>query len=216
MHKVLDADRVEAWLNRLSVTGINFTLFGFFLLLGVMAQTQVDEVGSFDGLINLYRPIYYFGVFLVGYYIFSSERIHDFLATRCVIFGILAVAWCIYFCVRFYGGDYSSPLALQSFACNIYCWSMVLALFGFFKRRYNCATSFSRYMTHSSFGLYIVHMTVCTSACLLLKGTALPLWLIYSLALIATFAGSLVLWEVLRRIPFVRWCMFGIRRPPQS
>ena len=216
VRKVLDADRVEAWLNRLSVTGINFTLFGFFLLLGVMAQTQVDEVGSFDGLINLYRPIYYFGVFLVGYYIFSSERIHDFLATRCVIFGILAVAWCIYFCVRFYGGDYSSPLALQSFACNIYCWSMVLALFGFFKRRYNCTTSFSRYMTRSSFGLYIVHMTVCTSVCLLLKGTALPLWLIYSLALIATFAGSLVLWEVLRRIPFVRWCMFGIRRPPQS
>ena len=87
---------------------------------------------------------------------------------------------------------------------------MVLALFGLFKQRYDCTTPFSRYMTHSSFGLYIVHMTVCTSACLWLKGADLPSWAIYSLALIATFAGSIVLWEVLRRIPFVRWCMFGI------
>ena len=67
-------------------------------------------------------------------------------------------------------------------------------------------------MTRSSYGLYIVHMTVCTSACLWLKSTALPLWLIYTLALIVTFAGSVALWEVLRRIPFVRWCLFGVKR----
>ncbi len=209
--KVLDADRVEAWLGRLSVKGISFVLLGFFLLLGLLAQTQIDEVGTFDGLINLYRPIYYFGVFLVGYYIFSSERIHDYLAARYLTFSILAVIWSVYFCVCNYGVDYTSPSVLQSFSCNMYCWSMVLALFGVFKHRYNCATPFSQYMTRSSYGLYIVHMTVCTSACLWLKSTALPLWLVYPLALIATFAGSVVLWELLRRIPFVRWCMFGVK-----
>lgn len=211
VRKVIDADKVVAWIDRLSSRGISLVLFVFFLLLGLLAQTQIDEVGTFDGLFNLYRPIYYFGVFLVGYYIFSSERIHEYLSAQCVTFSILAVAWGIFFCVRFYGEDYSSPMALQSFACNIYCWSMVLALFGLFKRRYDCTTPFSQYMTRSSFGLYIVHMTVCTSACLWLKGTDLPLWAIYSLALIATFAGSVVLWEVLRRVPFVRWCMFGIK-----
>ena len=210
VRKVLDADRVEAWIDRLSFRGISSVLFAFFLLLGTLAQTQIDEVGTFDGLLNLYRPIYYFGAFLVGYYIFSSRRIHEYLSAQCVPFSILAVAWGIFFCVRFYGEDYSSPAALQSFACNIFCWSMTLALFGLFKRRFDCSTPFSQYMTRSSFGLYIVHMTVCTSSCLLLKGTALPLWLIYMLALIATFAGSVALWEILRRIPFVRWCMFGI------
>lgn len=210
VRKVIDADRVEAWIDRLSFRGISFVLFAFFLLLGALAQAQIDEVGTFDGLLNLYRPIYYFGAFLVGYYIFSSGRIHEYLSAQCVPFSILAVAWGIFFCVRFYGEDYSSPAALQSFACNIFCWSMTLALFGLFKRRFDCSTPFSQYMTRSSFGLYIVHMTVCTSSCLLLKGTALPLWLIYTLALIATFAGSVALWEILRRIPFVRWCMFGI------
>ena len=212
VRKVIDADRVEAWLGGLSVKGISFVLFGFFLLLGLLAQTQIDEVGTFDGLLNLYRPIYYFGVFLVGYYIFSSERIHDYLAARYLTFGILAVIWSVYFCVCNYGADYTSPAVLQSFSCNMYCWSMVLVLFGLFKHRYNCTTSFSQYVTRSSYGLYIVHMTVCTASCLWLKSTALPLWLIYTLALIATFAGSLLLWEVLRRIPFVRWCLFGVRR----
>ena len=211
VRKVLDADRVEAWLGRLSVKGISLVLLGFFLLLGLLAQTQIDEVDTFDGLLNLYRPIYYFGVFLVGYYIFSSERIHDYLAARYLTFSLLAVIWSVYFCVCNYGADYTSPAVLQSFSCNMYCWSMVLALFGVFKHRYNCTTPFSQYMTRSSYGLYIVHMTVCTSACLWLKSTALPLWLIYPLALIATFAGSVVLWEVLRRIPFVRWCMFGVK-----
>ena len=211
VRKVLDADRVEAWLDGLSVKGLSFVLFGLFLLLGLMAQTQIDEVGTFSGLLNLYRPIYYFGVFLVGYYIFSSERIHDYLAARYLTFSILAVIWCVYFCVCNYGADYTSPAVLQSFSCNMYCWSMVLALFGIFKRRYECVTPFSQYMTRSSFGLYIVHMSVCTGSCLLLKSMVLPLWLIYLLALIATFAGSVVLWEVLHRIPFVRWCVFGIK-----
>ena len=212
VRKVIDADKVAAWIDQLSYRGISLVLFVFFLLLGLLAQTQIDEVGTFDGLFNLYRPVYYFGVFLVGYYIFSSERIHEYLSAQCVTFSILAVAWGIFFCVRFYGEDYSSSVALQSFACNIYCWSMVLALFGLFKRRYDCTTPFSQYMTRSSFGLYIVHMTVCTASCLWLKSTALPVWSIYVLALIATFAGSFALWEVLRRIPFVRWCMFGIKR----
>ena len=213
VRKVIDADRVEAWLDGLSVKGLSFVLFGFFLLLGLMAQTQIDEVGTFSGLLNLYRPIYYFGVFLVGYYIFSSERIHDYLAARYLTFGILAVIWSVYFCVCNYGADYTLPAVLQSFSCNMYCWSMVLALFGLFKRRYECVTPFSQYMTRSSFGLYIVHMLVCTGICLLLKGTALPIWGIYCIALIVTFVGSVVLWEVLRRIPFVRWCMFGIKDP---
>ena len=213
IRKVLDADRVEAWLDGLSVKGLSYVLFGFFLLLGLLAQTQIDEVGDFSGLLNLYRPVYYFGIFLVGYYIFSSERIHDYLAARYLTFSILAVIWCVYFCVCNYGADYTLPAVLQSFSCNMYCWSMVLALFGLFKRRYECVTPFSQYMTRSSFGLYIVHMLVCTGICLLLKGTALPIWGIYCIALIVTFVGSVVLWEVLRRIPFVRWCMFGIKAP---
>lgn len=211
VRRVLSADRVEEWLAQLSNRGVRYVLIAFFFLLGLLAQTQVDEPGAFDGLLNLYRPVYYFGVFLAGYYIFSSERVHEYLAREWMWYGLMAAIWCILFCVRFYGEDYTSPKVLQSFTCGIYCWSMALALIGLFKHRYDCTTPFSRYMTRSSFGLYIVHMTVCTSACLWLRSTALPVWSIYFLALIVTFAGSVLLWEVMRRVPFIRWCVFGIK-----
>lgn len=213
VRRVLSADRVEEWLARLSEKGLSLVLVSFCLLLWALAQTQVDNAGAFSGLLNLYRPVYYFGVFLVGYYVFALERIHVYLARYSIVLCMAAMATGIVFCVEFYGADYTSPAALQSVWCSLYCWSMTLALIGLFKRRYNCTTPFSRYMTRSSFGLYIVHMTVCTSACLWLKGMSLPVWSIYLLALVATFAGSVVLWEVLRRIPFVRWCVFGIKAP---
>lgn len=211
VRKLVSADSVENWIRKLSNRGLSLVLFAFLPLLWALAQTQIDNATAFSGLLNLYRPIYYFVVFLVGYYIFSSERIHDFLARRCIVLGILAMIGCVYFCVRFYGEDYTSPTVLQSFPCSLYCWSMTLTLFGLFKRRYNCTTPFSQYMTRSSFGLYIVHMVVCTTACLLLKASALPVWCIYVLALIVTLCGSVVLWELLRRIPVVRWCVFGIK-----
>ncbi len=114
------------------------------------------------------------------------------------------------FCVEFYGEDYTSPIALQSMWCSLYCGTMTLFLIGLFKRRFDRTSPFAAYMTRSSFGLYIVHMTVCTASCLWLNSKALPVWSIYVLALMATFVGSFALWEVLHRIPFVRWCMFGI------
>ena len=209
VRKVLDADRVGTWLARLSNRGVMYVLVAFFFFLGALAQTQIDEPGTFDGLFNLYRPVYYFGVFLAGYYIFSSERVHAYLAREWMWYGMLAIIWCVWFCVWFYGEDYTSPGVLQGFTCVTYCWSMTLALLGLFRHRYDCTSPFAQYMTRSSFGLYIVHMTVCTGACLWLKSTTLPVWSIYVLALIATFAGSVVLWEVLRRIPVVRWCVFG-------
>ncbi len=212
VRKVLSADRVEAWLERLSGQGLSLTLVALLPLLWALAQTQIDNAGAFSGLLNLYRPVYYFVVFLVGYYVFASRRVHAYLARYSTALGIAAMVAGVVFCLKFYGADYTAPAVLQSVWCSLYCSSATLALIGLFKRRYDCTTPFSRYMTRSSYGLYIVHMTVCTSVCLWLKSTALPVWSIYVLALIATFVGSVVLWEVMRRIPFVRWCVFGIKK----
>ena len=87
---------------------------------------------------------------------------------------------------------------------------MTLAMMGAFKRWGDTTSPFADYMTRSSFGLYIVHMTVCTGICLVLKASGLPVWAVYVLALVVTYVGSVVLWEVLRRVPVVRWCVFGI------
>ena len=212
VRRVADAERVDGWLSKLGEWGVSLLMVGFWGLLWWASQSQIDNPTALQGLINLYRPIYYFVAFLCGYYIFSSERVHNFLAERAWALVVAAVIGAVGFCTEFYGRDYTSPEAVEGLWCNLFCWSMVLAMMGGFKRWADHTSPFADYMTRSSFGIYIVHMTVCTAICLVLKASGLPVWAVYVLALMVTYVGSVVLWEVLRRVPLVRWCVFGIEK----
>lgn len=212
VRRFADVERVDKWISQLPKWGIVLVMVGFFGLLWAASQSQIDNPTAAQGLINLYRPCYYFVAFLVGYYVFSSERLHILLSEWAVPLIGLALIGAIGFGIEFYGKDYTSPTAVQGLWCNFYCWSAVLAMIGGFKRWADHTTPFADYMTRSSFGLYVVHMPACTAACMLLKTSALPVWADYMLALVATYVGALLLWEVLRRIPVVRWCVFGIER----
>ena len=216
LRKLIDAEKVDEWLGRLSDKALTLVMVALLPLLWMVSQTQIDNPSAAEGLLNLYRPAFYLVGFVVGYYIFSSERVHTFLAKRAVALMCVALMSAVAFCWKFYGADYTSAASLQSPLCNLYCWAMVLAMVGAFKRWADTTTPFASYITKSSFGIYVVHMAVCSWACFGLKGCALPEWSIYALALVATFAGSVVLWEALRRIPFVRWAVFGISKPKKK
>lgn len=212
LRKVVDAERIDRWLTGLPKWGVGLLMALYFLLLWGISQSQIDNPTAAQGLLNLYRPIYYFATFVAGYYLFSSERIHTFLTENLAPLAAVALLGGVGFCTEFYGADYTSAAAVQSLWCNIFCWGMTLAMLGGFKRYADHTTPFADYMSRSSFGIYVVHMTVCTAICLTLKGSGLPVWLIYTLALMVTFVGSFALWEILRHIPFVRYCVFGIER----
>lgn len=212
VRKIMSADLIDKWVNKASERYLGIVIIGMLPLLWGVAQSHIDAPSIISGIANLYRPIYYCVTFIVGYYLFSSERLHNILARYYWCFIIVATVAGVGFCTKFYGEDYSSPIAIQGLWCNLYCWAMTMAMIGTFKRWYDHTSKFAEYMTRSSFGLYVVHMSVCSNACLLLKGSSLPIWGIYLLALVATFAGSIILWEILRRIPFIRWCIFGIEK----
>lgn len=210
IRKFVDVERVDKWLSGLKIWGYALIMVIFFAILCISSQTQIDSPTAAQGLINLYRPVYYFVCFVAGYYIFSSEAIHNYLAERAKGLIIIALGSCIYFAVRYYGVDYTLPEVIQSPGCNLFCWASVLAMFGAFKRWCDRTNATTQYLSQSSFGIYIVHMVVCTATCLVLKQTTLPVWSIYLIAIAATYIGAFALWEILHRIPFIRWCIFGI------
>lgn len=197
-------ERVEEWLANLTNRCVWLLMVAVLPLLWLVAQTQIDNPTPAMGLLNLYRPAFYFVTFLLGYYLFSSERVHNLLAKGWMWLSAVAVVAGVAFCWEFYGRDYTAPEAVQSLSCNVFCWAMTLAMMGVFKRWGDRTSRFAEYMTRSSFGIYIVHMAVCSWACVLLKGCGLPVWATYSLALAATLLGSVVVYEILHRIPFVR------------
>ncbi len=186
-------------------------LAGGFLLLWGAAQSQIDSPSTAQGLLNLYRPAFYIVPFLLGYFIFSDERVQRLLSEISLPLLVAAVAGSVLYSLHYFGTDYTSPSCLQSVWTNLYAWVATLAMFGCYKRWADRTSPVADYLTRSSFGLYIVHMAVCTGLCFLLKSSGLPVWSIYCLALTGTAAGSVFLYELLRRIPVLRWCVFGIR-----
>ena len=210
VRKLVNVERVDKWLSGLKIWGYALIMVIFFVILWISSKTQIDSPTAVQGLINLYRPIYYFVCFVAGHYIFSSEAIHNYLAEHAKGLITIALGAAIYFAIQYYGTDYTLPAVLQSVWCNLFCWAMVLAMIGTFKRCADRSTSTTQYLSRSSYGVYIVHMTVCTAICLALKQTTLPIWSIYLIAIATTYIGSFFLWEVMRRIPFIRWCVFGI------
>lgn len=186
-------------------------LAGGFLLLWGAAQSQIDSLSTAQGLLNLYRPAFYIVPFLLGYFVFSDERVQDLLARFSLPLLVAAIVGAVLYTLHYFGSDYTSPVCLQSAWTNLYAWLATLAMFGCYKRWADRTSPVADYLTRSSFGLYIVHMMVCTGLCFLLKSSGLPVWSIYCLALAGTAAGSVLLYELLRRIPVLRWCIFGIR-----
>ena len=210
VRRVIDVKSVDRWLSTLPRWGHAIIMIILFGVLLIASKTQIDNPTMGQGLINLYRPIFYFVCFIIGYYIFSSEAIHSYLAERAKGLIIVAIGSGIYFVIRYYGMDYTLPIIIQSVWCNLFCWATILAMFGASKRWADKCNKYTIYLTQSSFGIYIVHMTICTAICLTLKATSLPVWSIYLIAILVTYTGSFATWELLRRIPLLRWCIFGI------
>jgi surface polysaccharide O-acyltransferase-like enzyme len=87
-------------------------------------------------------------------------------------------------------------------------------MLGWFKARFNRTSAFATYMTKCSFGLYILHYTVIASLGYMLKVyTQLPPWAMYVILTVAVFTITPLLYEIIRRIPFIRWCVLGEKRP---
>ena len=66
-------------------------------------------------------------------------------------------------------------------------------------------------MTKSSFGIYVTHYLPLIAAAYLLKTyTPLPALVIYLITAVCTFGGSVLLYEFIRRIPVLRYCVLGV------
>ena len=165
---------------------------------------------SLDGLYNLYKPLFYIFPFLMGYFVFSHDKVQETLAKFWIPMMVFAVIAGSVLIITTFGQDNTTPRYLGSPLNNLYGWLMCLAMMGWFKAKFDCTNKFASYMTKSSFGLYIVHYLVIASFGYMMKiYTTLPPFAMYLILTVAVLTISPLLYEVLHRIPFVRWCVFG-------
>ena len=195
---------------RLETLGGKVGILGL-ILLGVLVWLSAQILNT--PIIAVYRFGIYGFTFLLGYYVFSHEEVTDCLKKYAIYLLVVALGLGILYTVFCYGTNYavvpgvSHPLAIA------YGWMMCLAVIGCMKRWVDKSGSISQFLAAKSFGLYVFHylaLSVC--AYLLTEYTKLPGAVIYLCTALSAFFGAWLLYEIISRIPVLRWCILGIKK----
>ena len=204
-------DRFWNWCGKASIPVI--ILLGVLVWLGSQALIMNPRPESADGLYNLYKPLTYFIPFLMGYFVFSHDEVQNRVEKMHLPMLICAVAACVALCWTGWGQNNTTPQFLSGWLNCLYAWLMILAMLGCFKAWFNQTNRFATYMTQSSFGIYVVHYLVIASLGYMMKMyTSLQPWMMYVILTLAVMLLSPAIYEIIKRIPFVRWCVLGIKK----
>lgn len=208
-------DRFWQWCGKANTVVI--ILLGVLVYLGQQTMIMNPRPESADGLLNLYKPLAYLVPFLLGYFVFSHEEVQEKVAKMHLPMLIAAIAAGVVLILTTWGETNTTPQYLGGWLNNLYAWLMILAMMGCFKAWFDRTNRFADYMTRSSYGIYIVHYLVIASLGYMMKVyTTLPPFAIYAILFVAVLLVSPLIYEIIRRIPFVRWCVLGIKEIHQS
>lgn len=216
VRKLDGKDRFSTWCGK--ALGGKYGIV-WLLLIGVLfwlgEQTMITEPRpeSADGLYNLYKPLFYLVPFLMGYFLFCNDAVQELLGKYWIPLMTAAVVTGAILTVATFGQNNTTPQYLGSVMNSLYGWLMCLAMIGWFKAKFDRTGYIASYMTRSSYGLYIVHYLVVVSLGYMMKiHTHLPPAAMYLILIVAVFTLSPLLYEGLRRIPIVRWCVLGEKK----
>ena len=188
-------------------------LLGVLFWVGEQTLIKNPRPESLDGLLNLYKPFFYLVPFLLGYFVFAHDEVQDKLEKAWIPLMASAVVAGTVLIVTTFGQDNTSPQYLGSPLNCLYSWLMCLAMMAWFKARFNHTGAFAGYMTRNSFGIYVVHYLVIAALGYMMKvHTNITPWMQYVILFVAVMTIPFLLNEIIKRIPFIRWCVLGIKK----
>ena len=204
-------DKLWNWCGKANFVAI--ILMGVLFWVGEQTLVQQPRPESLDGLWNLYKPGFYLIPFLMGYFVFSHDEVQEKLEKAWIPLMASAVVAGTVLIITTFGQDNTSPQYLGSPLNCLYGWLMCMAMMGCFKAKFDRTGAFAGYMTRNSFGVYIVHYLVIAALGYMMKMyTNLAPWMMYAILFVAVMTIPFVLNEIIKRIPFVRWCVLGIKK----
>lgn len=161
--------------------------------------------------------VYRFGIyglcFLLGYFVFAREDVVERLSRYWHILSVGAVALGCGYVYYYFGQNYAEPPVVNSPFSIAYGWVTVLALFAVMKKWGDKTSGFATWMAGHSFGLYVFHyLSLSAVAYFMNRNMDVPALPSYLIAGIAAFAGGYLLYEIVSRIPLLRWCVLGIKK----
>ena len=178
-------------------------IIGGFLLWG---GAQILNVP----VIICYKFGFYAVAFFLGYFVFSHEKNMETIVKLAPCSLCAAVAFGIYYVVRYYGQNYVETAVFGSILSTFYAWFAIIAILGLAKRYADFSTPLTKWASKKSWGLYVFHYLGVSSCALALCKSGLPPAAIYVITAIAGFGVGYGLYEIISRIPVYRWFVLGI------
>lgn len=164
-------------------------------------------------IITVYRFGIYGFCFFVGYFIFSHDEVMEKLTKFWLVFDVIAVGLGIAYTVIYWGENYAVEPTINNVLACVYCWFGVLAMMTTMKKYGDKSNDFTAWMGKKSWGLYMFHYIPIAIVSFYLNKfvPGMPAICVYLLVGISAFGGAFLLYEIISRIPVIRWCVLGIK-----
>lgn len=165
-------------------------------------------------VIVVYRFGIYGASFFIGYFFLSHDEVADRLGKWWIPLASGAAVLMAAYLMAYWKKPFAEHEVLDTFLCNAFAWITTLAIIAFMSKYGNFSNAFCRFMNEKSWGLYIFHyLAIAACAWNLHVYTAnIPAGLTYLITAAAAFAGAYILYEIISRIPLLRWCVLGMKK----
>lgn len=164
-------------------------------------------------VVTVYRFGIYGFAFFLGYFVFSNESVTDQLKKYFLPLDIVAAVLAAVYTKVYFGQNYTEEPAINSPLAAAFLWFACLGILGTAKRFFDSENKFSAFLSKKCWGIYVLHyLPLSACAYLLTTKTQLNSPLIYALVLISGLVGSIVLYEIISRIPISRFLILGIKK----
>jgi peptidoglycan/LPS O-acetylase OafA/YrhL len=150
---------------------------------------------------------------MLGYFVFSNDEVIERLKKIALPLIVAAVVICVAFAALYFGDNYADKPINRGFLYALDAYVGSLAMLAGMARFGDSSSSFTKWMSAHSFGLYVFHYLGISSVALLIaKPGLLPAPACYILSLVAGGVFGYGLYAIISRIPFFRWAVLGIKK----
>jgi len=162
--------------------------------------------------------VYRFGIyglgFFIGYFVLSHDEVMDRIEKWWHILSVLALISGIAFVIMYWGQPYPEAVVLKTILCNVYAWFGTIAILAFMKKWGNFDNKFASFMKKESWGIYLFHYLalIIPAYYLHVYASNLPGIVHYFVTTICAFGGSILMYEVVSKIPVIRYFACGIKK----
>lgn len=187
--KILPYDKVK---NKISDIKIYIVIAMFFLVWG---GNYIGNFGGFSIGKNLV-------LYLLGYYVLGNDCVLRLVEKYRIALMVMFCSSLFLLCITYYKYSYYGDVLV-----NFVSWIGSCALISFAMKYLNKRTKLLDYFNKASFPIYILHQSILVVVAYytLLHVDGLPLQI--GVIIATSFIGSIFLYEITKRIPYVRFLL---------